>query len=318
MNTRALFYLKETKELTKAVLSLYNAGVCTLMYCHGCPSPTLLNSLSVMSGSFLMACSTQALNQAYEAPIDKIMTRTMRRPIPSGTIPRSAAVAIGLSLGGASLALLAPLGYMTQLTALSIWSGYLMIYTPLKRVTRFSTHIGSIAGAAPVYLGWVAGTGTFYGLDPFLMGLFMAAWQFPHFYGILWTYKQDFLKGGYKMITNVDPNGIKTSRGNKIAALSQLFATIGMGYTGMIHPLFVPVAIWYNWTPVKAALEHFQAFPNAMTGHKLTIVSYRLIGTLFLVLFGTIAWRKAMEWVKEVKERTDQEHRKYEDYKASS
>lgn len=160
----------------------------------------------------------------------------MRRPIPAGKISRSAAVALSLGMGGASLGLLNPLGDSVALTALGIWTGYVLAYTPLKQVTRFNTHVGSLAGAAPVYLGWVAGSGTFLGWDPLLMGLFMVAWQFPHFYGIVWSYKDDFIKGGFKMITNVDPDGVKTTKANNIAMITQLASVIGMGYTGMINP----------------------------------------------------------------------------------
>ena len=77
---------------------------------------------------------------------------------------------------------------------------YLFVYTPLKRKTELNTHFGSVVGALPPALGWMAAGGSFF--DPHCLGLFtfLLAWQFPHFYGILWTYRNDYDENGYKML----------------------------------------------------------------------------------------------------------------------
>lgn len=159
MNTRAKdIKVLATQELTKAVLSLYNAGVSTMMYMHGCPCPTLTGSLLVMSGSFLAACSSQACNQIIEVEQDKVMRRTKDRPLPSGRMTQSEAKLISTATGISSLAIFSQINPIASLTAATIWGGYIGIYVPLKKRTRFNTHIGAVVGALPVYLGWIAGT----------------------------------------------------------------------------------------------------------------------------------------------------------------
>jgi heme O synthase-like polyprenyltransferase len=79
---------QDVRELTKAVLSVYNATVCTVVYCAAAPVPALLAGSSVFVGSFFMACSSQTLNQVIEAEYDKMMRRTWSRPIPKDRISK--------------------------------------------------------------------------------------------------------------------------------------------------------------------------------------------------------------------------------------
>lgn len=159
MNTRAKdIKVLSIQELTKAVLSLYNAGVSTMMYMHGCPCPNLTGSLIVMSGSFLAACSSQACNQILEVEQDRVMKRTKDRPLPTGRVSMNHAKIITAATGISSLALFSQINPLAPLTAATIWAGYIGLYVPLKKRTRFNTHVGALVGALPVYLGWVSGT----------------------------------------------------------------------------------------------------------------------------------------------------------------
>jgi len=42
-------------------------------------------------------------------------------------------------------------------------------------------------------------------LDSFL-------WQHPHFFAIAWMYKEDYERGGFKMLPVVEPDGKRTFR----------------------------------------------------------------------------------------------------------
>lgn len=205
-----------------------------------------------------MACSTQAINQVIESPYDKLMKRTQNRPIPTGRLSRFQGACISAVLGTASLGIFSQFGMSTCLTAAGIWGGYVGLYVPMKRMTRFNTHVGAVVGAAPVYLGWVAGTGGFAGIDPFLMAMYMTSWQFPHFYGILWAYKKDFERAGFKMITDTDINGKKSYRSALIGSVGQLATVLGLTYTGCINMFILPIALVYCIPPMADALKQFR------------------------------------------------------------
>lgn len=91
------------------------------------------------------------------------------------------------------------------------------------------------------------------------MAAFMTSWQFPHFYGILWTYKEDFSKAGFKMITNIDQNGYLSSRSAKLGSLGMLASCAGMTYTGMMAPWAYAWAVFYTYKPVIDSLNQFTA-----------------------------------------------------------
>ena len=88
---------------------------------------------------------------------------------------------------------------------------YVAVYTPLKTITPFNTHVGAIPGALPPVIGWCAVTGTV-GWDAVALFLILLFWQLPHFMAIAWMYRQDYGRAGLKMIPVDDPTGARTSR----------------------------------------------------------------------------------------------------------
>ncbi|WKZ57633.1 MAG: protoheme IX farnesyltransferase [Bdellovibrionota bacterium] len=88
---------------------------------------------------------------------------------------------------------------------------YALVYTPLKRITWLNTPVGAIPGALPILGGWSASAG---GLDAGAWILFgiLFLWQHPHFYSIAWMYREDYARGGFKMLPVIDPDGVRTFR----------------------------------------------------------------------------------------------------------
>jgi heme O synthase-like polyprenyltransferase len=74
---------------------------------------------------------------------------------------------------------------------------------------------------------------------------FIYAWQFPHSYGLNWTFREDFRKAGFKMIPESDPDGKKTVQGMFIANSCQLACLGGMMVSGMINPFVYIPCHWY-------------------------------------------------------------------------
>ena len=153
--------------------------------------------LSVILGVFCLACGSSGLNQFQEKDIDKLMSRTRNRPIPAGNIYPHRALYFSLVLICLGVfVLFAGAGLAASALGLSAIIWYNGVYTYLKRVTPFAVIPGSLIGAIPPAIGWLAGGGTL--LDPKLLTLcfFFFIWQIPHFWLFLLTYGEEYKEAG--------------------------------------------------------------------------------------------------------------------------
>lgn len=151
-------------------------------------------------GGFLLTGSSNGFNQILEVQYDALMERTKNRPLVTGrmSIPESYWVASISGIAGISIlwTQLNPLSGILGLLALFI---YVVLYTPLKRVTPWAVFVGAFPGAIPPMLGYVAFTGHF-GLEPGLLFALQFMWQFPHFWAIAWKADADYKKAGYFLL----------------------------------------------------------------------------------------------------------------------
>lgn len=175
-----------------------------------------LAGLWCLLGTTLSAAGANALNQAMEFRRDALMRRTMNRPIPAGRMSVGAGAWIGavLSLGGV-LILWIGTNHVAALVSLATILSYVFVYTPLKPITPLATLVGAVPGALPPLIGWAAASdGVWRGLDhPGGWSLFalMFVWQVPHFLAIAWKCREDYERGGYRMLPLIDPSGARTS-----------------------------------------------------------------------------------------------------------
>lgn len=153
-------------------------------------------------GIFLLACGSSALNHFQDSDRDALMKRTASRPIPSGRISRNGAllVAILLTVLGSGLLYLGSgfVGFQLGLLAL-LW--YNAIYTPLKRKTAYAVIPGSVIGAIPPVVGWVAGGGSVFDAQVLILAFFFFIWQVPHFWLLMLKYGDEYTNAGYPSIT---------------------------------------------------------------------------------------------------------------------
>ncbi|MFI5104469.1 MAG: heme o synthase, partial [Terriglobales bacterium] len=163
-----------------------------------------LHMIHTVFGTMLIAAGTAALNHFIERDSDRYMRRTATRPLPTGLLQPSEALAFGVvfSIAGAvdlyfvAGALAAGLGVVTCLS-------YLLAYTPLKKRTVWATFVGAFPGAIPPMIGWVAATGSLDRGAWLLFGI-LFLWQFPHFHAISWMYREDYARAGIMMLPVVD------------------------------------------------------------------------------------------------------------------
>jgi len=199
--------------LTKARITALVLVTAATGYVLGTPGRIGVSGLlALLLGVGLASGGAAALNQVYEREADGRMRRTASRPVPAGRITPRAALAAGCLLSAAGVAWLAiavnPLtGFLGLLTVVL----YIAVYTPLKPRTPLNTLVGAIPGAIPPVLGWTAATGSV-GLGGWALFSILFLWQLPHFLAIAWMFREDYARGGFPMLSVVDPGGASTGR----------------------------------------------------------------------------------------------------------
>jgi len=166
--------------------------------------------LAALVGIGMVSAGAAALNEAIERKLDAKMIRTAQRPMAAGRISMLHGVGVALAAiagGGTLLALQTnPVtAWLTLLTALL----YVVLYTPLKRLTTIATFIGAFPGAMPPLLGWTAARGQIEWQGVALFAI-LFVWQFPHFMAIAWLYREDYARAGIRMLPVVQPDGWST------------------------------------------------------------------------------------------------------------
>jgi protoheme IX farnesyltransferase len=154
-------------------------------------------------GIFILACGSSALNHYQEKDKDAQMERTRNRPIPNGRISENGALvfAVLLTIIGSAIIYIGSGFLAMQLGILAlIW--YNAIYTPLKKKTAFAVVPGSVIGAIPPMVGWVAGGGSLADPRALIIAFFFFIWQVPHFWLLLLKYGKEYEQAGFPSITS--------------------------------------------------------------------------------------------------------------------
>lgn len=162
-------------------------------------------SFELLLFTFGLMCiigASSALNHIQERHLDVLMPRTSKRPLPSKTLSLNEAIGImaGLFVLGSAILLLR---FSTE-----VWLGSLLaafwyngIYTPLKRKTPYAIIPGSVVGAIPPFIGYVAAGGNLLDKPIIILSVFFFVGQIPHFWLLMKKYRNDYQKAGYPVIT---------------------------------------------------------------------------------------------------------------------
>jgi len=157
-------------------------------------------------GTTLQGLSANSANQCIEIENDRLMKRTMKRPLVTGEITRRSAMGLSmmeLVLGTAFLYVYSP--YAAALGLVN-WGIYVGAYTPLKRITTYNTEVGAIVGALPPIMGGIL-AGSVAGAAPSIwLGAIMFAWQLPHFMALSYFCRRDYHEAGFRMLAYHNPN----------------------------------------------------------------------------------------------------------------
>lgn len=224
-------------ELLKPRLSLLVAFSCAFGYglaLQGSVDWTTLAMLFV--GGFLMSGASVCVNQVIERDLDKLMNRTMHRPLPSGRLTVNEAMVFTLACLLASVVILwvytNPLTVILSVVSMLLYS---FVYTPMKRVGSVAVFIGAIPGALPPLLGWIAATNGISNEALIIFGI-QFIWQFPHFWAIAWVADDDYKKAGFKLLPSGGGKDLNTAI--QIAIYTMFLIPLGLlpakfGMTGI-------------------------------------------------------------------------------------
>jgi protoheme IX farnesyltransferase len=199
-------------ELLKVRLSLLVAFSCAFGYglaTHGNVNWVTLFMLTF--GGFLLSGASGCINQIIERDFDKLMKRTMNRPLPTGRVSVNEAIIFSAVCRLFSFAILAVFtNTLTVVLSFVSMVLYSFVYTPLKRVGPVAVFVGAIPGALPPLLGWIAATGSVSHEAMIIFGI-QFIWQFPHFWAIAWVADEDYKKAGFKLLPSGGGRDLNTA-----------------------------------------------------------------------------------------------------------
>ena len=186
-----------------------------------------INFLYLISGTFISSSGACILNQYFEVEFDMKMNRTKNRPLPTGIIKLNNSLILGLFFSFFGPIILFKINFLTALISFLTIFIYIAIYTPLKRYYSFNTIIGAIPGALPPLGGWVAATNQV-NIEGLLLFGILFCWQIPHFYSLAIIYKEDYKRGGFKMLPGVTGNSNLVNFQIIFFTMALIYSSIGI------------------------------------------------------------------------------------------
>ncbi len=253
-------YIELTKpRITWLILMSTGVGYFFGLPSHAWRDINWLLLLNTILGTGLIASGTAALNQWYERAADLKMHRTAGRPLPSGRLKASRALAFGIALSVAGfLELWLGVNLLSGLIGAFTLASYLFLYTPMKQRTWWSTTVGAIPGAMPPMIGYAAAAGAIT-RESWALFAILFLWQFPHFYSIAWMYKEDYARAGIRMLPVVEPDCRSTARQIVLYGIALIPVSLVPGMLGMTGRIYLIGALIlglvYLYSGVRVALD---------------------------------------------------------------
>jgi protoheme IX farnesyltransferase len=130
------------------------------------------------------------------------MNRTLRRPLPAGTISIRRSVFFSLVTFFSGILILWSAGNLkAAIIGLITILWYNGVYTYSKRITAFAVVPGAITGALPPLIGWVAAGGNVWDKPIIFLEFLFFIGQIPHFWLLILKYGEEYKNAGIPSIT---------------------------------------------------------------------------------------------------------------------
>lgn len=282
MRSQASDYWELTKPRIGAMALITVATGFLLGSAPALPLELLIHTLV---GTALVAAGGSALNHWWERGVDRSMRRTSNRPLPAGRLGSGEVFTFGLTLAvvGVIYLVVAVPHSSAAIAAAATAFLYVLVYTPLKRVTTWNTVIGAVPGALPPVIGWCAARGELTA-EALALFLILFVWQLPHFFSIAWLHRHDYARGGMKMLPVVDSSdGRRTGWVTFATAVLLLFAGVTPYFFGAAGVWFlagsIALGLWF-----VARSWHFARARNDRTARMVLRGSLVYLAGVMLLL----------------------------------
>ncbi len=257
--------------LTKPRLAAMS--VLTTMAAYATARPVDGPTLATLAGTTLAAAGALSLNQWWERESDARMERTRGRPLPLGSLSPRTALTWSVALSASGVALLAwranPAAAILAAATILIYG---VVYTPLKRRTRWATEIGSISGALPALLGNAA-AGDLGSRPGLALTAILLFWQMPHFFAIGWRHRLDYRAAGFPLLPAVDLSGARTAAWSFSYILFLIGVSLAPWAMGWLGAIYGVTALCANAWFLQSGWQFLVASDRDRAARRLFLVS---------------------------------------------
>ena len=191
--------VKNIIDLSKVRLTISVVFSAVAGYFIASKSFVLIDFSLLLAGGFLVVAASNGFNQIIERQYDKLMKRTSQRPLPSNRMSPKEAYIISLIMLCAGVYLLFKINLLCGFFGFLSLLLYVLVYTPMKRISSISVLVGAFPGAIPFLIGWIAVTNEL-NIEALILFSIQFIWQFPHFWAIAWVCDKDYQIAGFKML----------------------------------------------------------------------------------------------------------------------
>ena len=247
----------------------------------GIPSLQILTLVCV--GGALGAGGANAINHFLDQDIDALMSRTIKRPVPSNRIPPVAALIFGVALNAGAFFVLAYwVNLISAVLTLAATLFYVLLYTRwLKRNTPQNILIGGAAGAIPPMVGWAAVTGSI-DLPAVYLFTIIFFWTPPHFWALSLMIQDDYKAAGVPMLPVVAGEK-RTTQNIFIYSLALVGLTLLFSFSNAVGLIYLGSAAALGAYFIYLAWKLLQDY-NVRNAKYLYLFSLLYLALLFAVM----------------------------------
>jgi heme o synthase len=285
-------FISDFNKLIKLRLTLtvvFSASVSFLIGSKVQGDTIWVNWLILTLGGFLVTSAANGFNEIIEKDFDRLMTRTMDRPIPAGRMNTGQALVLSIFMGIAGTFILLKLNFLTGVLSVFSIFFYAFIYTPMKRISPIAVFVGAIPGALPPLIGYFAAfNNPSISWIPVILFIIQFVWQFPHFWAIAWVLDDDYKKAGFRLL----PTTFRDRTSATITLISTLLLIpVGLmplfyNFGGYIYGIVSVIGgLYFSWQAILLFINL-----DVLSAKKLMYASFFYLPLLQLaLLFDLIA-----------------------------